>query len=171
MRISGPVYCLDMDRHKLFLQVALNKYQESYQRNRDFDIKASALMGIALASAGVLALMFANRTELQDMQALPTNVWYALLVFSAAFACVCVSGWVALRLRTWDAQPNQHELLKNVSDTSLNTIKLTHWVARSYLEADKHNRRTLRNKGRAYNSQLTALILVVATLGYIALNL
>ena len=74
MRTYGPVYCLGMDRHELFLQVALNKYQESYQRNRDFDIKASALMGIALASAGVLALMFANRTELQDMQALPTNV-------------------------------------------------------------------------------------------------
>ena len=171
MRIYGPVYCLGMDRHELFLQVALNKYQESYQRNRDFDIKASALMGIVLATAGVLALMFANREELQDLQALPTNIWYALVVFSTAFVFACALGWDALRLRTWDGQPNRDELLKHISDAGLDTIKLTHWVARSYLKADKDNRHALRKKGRAFNSQLTATMLVVATLCYIALCL
>lgn len=158
-----------MDRHDLFFQVALHKRQESFQRNRDIDIKASALLGFTLAAAGVLALMVANRTELMNFRELPDDVWAALLVFAISFVCACYTGWAALRLRTWDAQPSVKELAKHVTDPNLNDLKLIHWTARSYLTGDEANKKALRGKGRAYNAQLTASVLLVVALGYVAI--
>lgn len=150
-----------MDKHELYYEVARIKYQETYQRNRDFDVKAMGLLTLSVALVGVAGIVVrASGTPSE-----PVLTGFAVSLAAALMIAWAVTFSCALRtlfLRNWAAQPELNAFVEYIDSEDYDDDQMLRWAADQFKNANNQNREVLNEKARwLMVGQVTAGLLVV----------
>ena len=156
-----------MKQYELYYQVAAMKYRESYQRNRDFDAKASSVLGFSVALSGVAAIVLKPFSSSQSFTFGGDTIG-AIVVFAVFFALTFSSAMATLRLRDWRAQPDVVQMSQLIDDQSRERWEFEKWAGDAFRDADAENRKSLISKERWLTFSFVFLALLGVSLGYLS---
>ena len=154
-----------MTKAELYVQIALAKVSEQYQRGRGFDQRAASLIGIAVTLGGISAIVL-NFSE-TDAVKLSDGALVAVFILVVAMFGTVVCCMEATRPRKgWRHDPNLRVFSSQMG--KFNDEQVLEWVSQFTRDAVEVNNRILDTKGRhlvAAGWFLLAMALALVVLG------
>lgn len=159
-----------MNRYKLYYEIAASKYGETLQQNRDYDLKANAMLAFGAILIGVTATVVSN-AGFSTRQCIDWNVVAAITVFVIAIISATSCGFKAVSLREGRREPVLKQLREYTDDEEHDDETLYRWAGDAYSQADDHNKEAVASKAIWFKLQAVAVFAASAALLYLAVYL
>lgn len=157
-----------LDKFSLYYDFAKMRYLQTFQQNRDFDIKASGMLALAVTLVGIAAVVIKDiPMNLKDE--IVCEVLIATIILLAAFITTVVCSFKALALREWEV-PDTADLAKELNSFN-DQEDAMQWTADGLQDADAHNMKVVARKGEWLNSGLIGLVILVFPIGFLAVRI
>ena len=134
-----------MKKAVLYYQVALEKRREQDARNREFDLKAAACLGVATTVIGLGAVIISMAVQNTAVDVGCGSIVAAAVMAGIYIAMVGCSAKVFWR-RTWELAPGLDDFAEHLNDYEDDV--LARWAGDQYKKAVTANKEVLARKGR-----------------------
>ncbi len=156
-----------MEKFTLYYDFAKMRYLQTFQQNRDFDIKASGMLALAVTLAGIAAVVVKD-VPMNPKDRIACEILIAIISFLAGYVAVVACSVRALSLRPW-LFPDAADLSEKI-ETMKNKVAVE-WTADALRDTDAHNMKITSEKARWVNAGLIALVFLVIPIGFLAVRI
>ena len=156
-----------MNKFTLYYDFAKMRYLQTFQQNRDLDIKASGMLALAVTLAGIAAVVIKD-VPMNPKDGVACEVLIAMMVLLAGYVTTVACSIRALTLKIWHL-PDTADLAENID--SLNDQGVSKRTADGLRDADAHNINVLARKGKWLNGGLIGLVFLVVPIGFLAVRI
>ena len=151
-----------MKKTELYFQVADSYRQEQDSRNREFDGKATGIIGLSatLVGIGILVVRFSGQSALSIPE------WIVAIAMVGCFLATAVCCLSIIRPRIWHRNPKLSDLAKHLEKHEGDV--LVKWVGDQYHKAVERNEAILSKKADLLAWALGLLALSTILLAFLA---
>ena len=150
-----------MERNELYYRVAQSHLLDQDERNRQLEFKASGVIGLAVALAGVAVVVIKDFSQSPDSPSVGAVTVAAAFVITFVFSVALAVR--ASRVYTWRRDPDLRSFAQHLSD-DYDDSKLVEWVGDQFANSVEHNENLIERKADTMNKAIVALMIQVALL-------
>ncbi len=170
-----------MEKTELYYQVALMRYRETCQQDRDLDLGAGVVFVLSIllaATASIVMSVYASSDVIGQLGRLYTVdfAWdieggIAAVFFTISFVVTFGMAMKTLSIRLQKETPDVSTLTNDVRDSSMNSEEVTQSVGDQFIGAVLRNMGKIAQKSRWLMLSARALTVTILLLGILTVTI